>query len=52
MQIIKTITYDQADMTLEWATWCLSETTFHMEDYKELCELVVIFLGGVVLRKS
>ncbi|KZS02306.1 Uncharacterized protein APZ42_000705 [Daphnia magna] len=33
---------------LEWATGCLASKTFPREDYRELVQLTVLFLGGTV----
>lgn len=36
--------------TLEWAEMHLAKGTFPREDYRELAELIVVYLGGTVVR--
>ena len=36
------------NQVLEWAIGCLETKTFPREDYRELVQLTVIFLGGSV----
>jgi hypothetical protein len=36
------------NQVLEWATGCLASKTFPREDYRELVQLTVLFLGGTV----
>ena len=38
--------YEQAKSVLNWAQQCLAEKTFPREDYRELVELTLIYLGG------
>jgi hypothetical protein len=40
----------QAQSVLNWGQKCLEENAFPREDYRELVELTVIFLGGFVPR--
>ena len=40
----------RAEEVLTWATTHMEIGTFPREDYRELIELVAIFLGGVVKR--
>ena len=42
---------EQAESVLKWAKECLRQNTFPREDYRELLELTVIFLGGYVPRE-
>ena len=39
---------EQAEKTLSFALKCLAENTFPRADYRELCQLVVVWLGGPV----
>ena len=41
---------DRANDVLTWAEEHLLRGTFGRDDYRELCELVVHYLGGRVLR--
>ena len=41
---------EQAELVLKWGEQCLRQNTFPREDYRELLELTVIFLGGYVPR--
>jgi hypothetical protein len=36
----------QANEVKEWAGNCLKKNVFPREDYKELCELIAVFLGA------
>jgi hypothetical protein len=36
----------QGQTVLNWAKECLKSKTFPREDYLELCQLIVLFLGG------
>ena len=36
----------QAKLVLKWASNCLQKNTFPREDYRELIELVIVYLGG------
>ncbi|KZR98709.1 Uncharacterized protein APZ42_005748, partial [Daphnia magna] len=40
----------QAQSVLDWGELCLADNTFPREDYRELVEITVVFLGGVVPR--
>ena len=40
----------QAKSVLNWGQKCLEENVFPKEDYRELVELTVVFLGGRVPR--
>ena len=42
--------FQRASEVLEWATMHMEIATFPREDYRELIELVTVFLGGVVKR--
>jgi len=42
--------HDTAEETLYWAQRHLQLGTFPRTDYRELCELIAIFLGGVLRR--
>ena len=42
--------YQRASDVLTWANYHMQEGTWPREDYRELLELVIIFLGGVVKR--
>ena len=39
---------EKAHQSLAWAEWHLKQSTFPRDDYKELNELIVVFLGGEV----
>lgn len=39
---------EKAKQSLAWALWHLEQNTFPRDDYKELNELIVVFLGGKV----
>lgn len=41
-------TYIHASNTLKWGETCLKDEIFPREDYRELLELTVIFLGGQI----
>ena len=36
---------EQANLVKEWVEKCLKENVFPREDYRELCELIAVFLG-------
>jgi hypothetical protein len=40
----------QAEHVLSWGEKCLKKNTFPREDYRELLELTVIYLGGIITR--
>ena len=42
----------QANKVLEWADHQMTKGTFPREDYRELLELIVIYLGGSIKRKT
>ena len=42
--------HQKADKVLKWADDHMQKATWPREDYRELLELVVVFLGGVVKR--
>ena len=42
----------QANAVVEWEMNCLENETFPREDYRELLELTVLFLGGSVFPFS
>ena len=37
---------EQANEVKQWVTKCLKENVFPREDYKELCELIAVFLSA------
>ena len=41
---------DEAEAVLEWGSNCLQKNSFPREDYRELLELIVFYLGGEVPR--
>ena len=43
-----TFLIDKARQSLAWSLWHLEQGTFPRDDYRELNELVVVFLGGQV----
>ena len=43
-----TFIIEKAKQSLAWASWHLEQKTFPRDDYKELNELIVVFLGGQV----
>ncbi|XP_065665116.1 uncharacterized protein LOC136086720 [Hydra vulgaris] len=43
---IKSEIFNQASLVLKWAYQCLEEKIFPREDYLELIELTIIYLGG------
>ena len=42
--------YEKANQVLQWGDRTMQQRTWDREDYRELLELVVIYLGGVVKR--
>ena len=44
--------FKQAEKILEWAEERMVNGTFPREDYRELLELTVVYLGGTVKRKT
>ena len=39
---------EKAKQSLAWSVWHLQQKTFPKDDYRELNELIVVFLGGQV----
>ena len=39
---------DKAKESLTWAQWHLDNGTFPRDDYREINELIVVYLGGTV----
>ena len=44
----QTFLIDRARQALAWVEWHLLQQTFPRDDYKELTELIAVFLGGQV----
>lgn len=42
--------YRQAELVKKWAGECLQKDTFPREDYRELCELIAVYLGARIPR--
>ena len=44
----QTFLTERAKQSLDWAEWHLQQGTFPRDDYKEINELIVVYLGGVI----